>query len=1319
MKRLLAALLVLLLWIPALATDLQIQTQTVPDWHDTRTSATNPPHLRIYASDPFWTSNGIAVPAGNPNGGKVYKDITCSQSGTTVTIPSFPLASTTDASAGTQASRYTFWWYTASGAQISTTPFLADQQVPPSLVSIGGCTPIGTCAEFRDLALYNSPPPPLPTPTYPTTDQVSAMIIANISAAAGAPSSGTYITQLPVGALANEQALSLLATGLMKNTTITGVISIATAGVDYEAGLTFNAPLSRSVNTISLTGTYVNSFNTRSGVVTLLSADVTTALGYTPENLANRNVSYAGLSGGKVANSQMSEVLALGDLTDATDALGTGTTVPKGTFAGITSGQVPMWNGTNFVNSSPGTVLSVAFSTNASFLTVTGSPVTGSGTLTANLTTGLTANQVLATPNGSTGTVSLRALVNGDLPVVDATHGGTGIAFLPAANHFLRVNAGATAYEDTSFVQGTNITISHGSGTVTISAAGAANHNLLSATHPDTTPGTIVRGDLVVGQGSGTATWQRLAIGTAGKAFVSDGTDATWGQVSLTAGVTGILPAANGGTGFNGGSAANGTIPIGNGSGFTLATIAAGSNISIVNSAGGIQISASGVLGVAWHNITDPVAANLSLAMGANTTIFTWGNATGGSVDMYTIRDSASNSGTGHVLLINTAASSAAKPFGFFAQGTTNGIEMSTTGQVTATGTGGITATALASLSANGVVVRTAAGAFTNRTHADAAGITWTNGNGVSGDFSAVWNPTTFVSNVVLWDASQASRTWTINLSGATDPVWTYGNNSVDLTTGVLKQGGVGVVLESRTLTGGNGISAIGDLSANRTVSVDQSFSFTWTGIHTFTPTARTSGVASYFVINIPADTGLTASTESIGFKFVTATRTWATGALTTQEEVFFAAPTYAFAGSSTLTNAATVSISGAPIAGSNATITNSYALWLKGGATKFDGRIYNTPTPVYDLATNVMAVDMLMTHTSVTVPAGDTFSSIRLSDTAGQPNTFTVGVGSLVSGIAIFNRALVGSDSTSALYAGVIQADNAGPGTVKALHVLATGVTGSTGVLTGASFDVAPVTGQGSTFAIQVATSGITNVSRGIIFTTNNATNFDFGIDFIGFASSPGFNTAAIRLPSNVPIVATASNLPVLKFNTSNEVEMGSSLTITSSNPYSSWGGTTSGYYAQFLNASNALTFVRGGVGTAMILDSATNVQIVNSNGNGQQVGFKSKTELTTVAAAATTDTAITLPAAAVILSVSVRVTVAIPTAATFTVTGTTSGTGFNTGTNVSVALNTTDVGTKAGAFYNASSQTVRITPNLTPGTNVGRVRVTIHYYEVTAPTS
>ena len=49
----------------------------------------------------------------------------------------------------------------------------------------------------------------------------------------GAPTDATYITQTANGTLSAEQALGSLATGLLKNTTTTGVLTIATAGTDY------------------------------------------------------------------------------------------------------------------------------------------------------------------------------------------------------------------------------------------------------------------------------------------------------------------------------------------------------------------------------------------------------------------------------------------------------------------------------------------------------------------------------------------------------------------------------------------------------------------------------------------------------------------------------------------------------------------------------------------------------------------------------------------------------------------------------------------------------------------------------------------------------------------------------------------------------------------------------------------------------------------------------------------------------------------------------------------------------------------------------
>lgn len=56
------------------------------------------------------------------------------------------------------------------------------------------------------------------------------------SGGGGAPVGAKYIVQQADGTLTNEQALGALATGLLKNTTGTGVLSIAVAGTDYLVG---------------------------------------------------------------------------------------------------------------------------------------------------------------------------------------------------------------------------------------------------------------------------------------------------------------------------------------------------------------------------------------------------------------------------------------------------------------------------------------------------------------------------------------------------------------------------------------------------------------------------------------------------------------------------------------------------------------------------------------------------------------------------------------------------------------------------------------------------------------------------------------------------------------------------------------------------------------------------------------------------------------------------------------------------------------------------------------------------------------------------
>jgi len=114
---------------------------------------------------------------------------------------------------------------------------------------------------------------------------------------------------------------------------------------------------------------------------------------------------------------------------------------------------------------------------------------------------------------------------------------------------------------------------------------------VLDETNGGTGLSSYTVGDLLYA--SGTTTLSKLADIATGNVLLSGGIGVapSYGKVGLTTHVSGVLPAANGGTGVDTSSASNGQLLIGNGSGLTLATLTEGDDIDIVNAAGSITIS--------------------------------------------------------------------------------------------------------------------------------------------------------------------------------------------------------------------------------------------------------------------------------------------------------------------------------------------------------------------------------------------------------------------------------------------------------------------------------------------------------------------------------------------------------------------------------------------------------------------------------------------------------------------------------------------------------------------------------------------------------
>ena len=97
-------------------------------------------------------------------------------------------------------------------------------------------------------------------------------------------------------------------------------------------------------------------------------------------------------------------------------------------------------------------------------------------------------------------------------------------------------------------------------------------------------------------------------------------------------------------------------------------------------------------------------------------------------------------------------------------------------------------------------------------------------------------------------------------------------------------------------------------------------------------------GERAWFSVFPGARTNMTVGNEAPGasFRFDLSSKQWDTGAVALQREMIINAPTYSFVGASTITDASTVFISGAPIAGTNATITSARALHVSTGDVLF-----------------------------------------------------------------------------------------------------------------------------------------------------------------------------------------------------------------------------------------------------------------------------------------------------------------------------------------------------------------------------------------------
>lgn len=167
---------------------------------------------------------------------------------------------------------------------------------------------------------------------------------------------------------------------------------------------------------------------------------------------------------------------------------------------------------------------------------------------------------------------------------------------------------------------------------------------------------------------------------------------------------------------------------------------------------------------------------------------------------------------------------------------------------------------------------------------------------------------------------------------GGVNPIL-FGNNNAYVTGSNALWMGASPTISNYTLLS----SSIGTtvLNGSQNVSIYSNNNIV-ANFHTFvnfTPLATNNGSAPKFSFATPADTTMAASTEAMAVMFSHNSLgvQHSTGAITDQRDFAIFPRTHRFVGASTITNAASFYVAGPPVAGTNATITNPFSVWVSG----------------------------------------------------------------------------------------------------------------------------------------------------------------------------------------------------------------------------------------------------------------------------------------------------------------------------------------------------------------------------------------------------
>lgn len=336
---------------------------------------------------------------------------------------------------------------------------------------------------------------------------------------------------------------------------------------------TFNIPTASGVNRGLLSSSDWLIFNNKQP-----------ALGFTPENIANKNTTsgYAGLSSGKLTLSQLQEVASITDLTDYINVSGTGTTAIKVTLTNIQTNDCLLWDGSDWINSATCGSGGGGGITNLNGLTA----------LSQTFATGSSGTDFTISSSSSTHTFNLPSASVSNRGLLLAADWATfnnkqsALGFTPenstnknATNGYAGLSSGKIALNQISEVLGiadlSDFTGKSGSGTTAIGAtitsptanqcllydgskwinsSSCSGDMILSLAQTVTGAKTFSAGKLIIGTNSGAPTIVANSLyrdTSDNKLYIGRNDGSAWDEI-FEAGVSGPISTVNGGNGIIG-----------------------------------------------------------------------------------------------------------------------------------------------------------------------------------------------------------------------------------------------------------------------------------------------------------------------------------------------------------------------------------------------------------------------------------------------------------------------------------------------------------------------------------------------------------------------------------------------------------------------------------------------------------------------------------------------------------------------------------------------------------------------------------------------